>query len=491
MKPLSRGVLGASIAAVIGWTVWAADPGAHSTATDPFAQSPLEWQVPDEKLVEPFAEQQPITFVNRAQNLKDWEALPKFWNETTEKVLDPTTNRMIERKAVKLKVPLGLARNPAIPASNPLTVSKWKLGKELYFETALSANNSMSCATCHDPGKGYTDQAKFSAGILGKLGGMSAPTVINSAFHAHQFWDGRAASLEDQAQGPVQNALEMFDGQGDAWVKAVQRLRAMPEYVKQFQKVFGTLPTRDAVAKAIAAYERTVVAANSIYDRAEVAMRTRVEEEEGNKFELTAKDFATALKAAFAAKDTHALKALQLDVAKDADKVPAIAERINAGRVLYFGKARCSNCHIGDNFTDNEFHNLGVGAVNGKLTVGALGRFASLPTGAKDPIALGAFKTPTVRGLLDTAPYMHDGSEATLEAVIDFYDRGGNVNPHLDVRMRDFDAEQAAAKLGKPAVIPLKLKLSASEKADLVLFLRALQGDPVDATVADAKWLPK
>jgi cytochrome c peroxidase len=331
---------------------------------------------------------------------------------------------------------------------------------------------------------------------------MSAPTVMNSAFHRLQFWDGRASSLEDQAQGPVMNDVEMFAGGEHAWPKAVYRVRKKGDYTERFRKVFGTDPTRDGIAKAIATYERTVLNGNSVIDRAELAMRKRVDEEETGKYEFKPADFAKVLKAAFASKDVNALGALNLDPAKDAGKVAELAASLANGRVLFFGKARCNSCHVGDNLTDNDFHNLGVGSKDGVVPVALAGRYASLPTGQKEPSRWGAFKTPGVRGLLKSGPYMHDGSEKTLEQVVDFYDKGGNANEYLDVKMRDVEAEMAyrvsqekgtpysgpEVKLfgkSKTPVVPLPLKLTPQEKKDLVLFLRALEGEPVAPVVAD------
>ena len=467
----------------------------------------FEWQMPNEAWRTPFAEERPIVFVNRGENAAAWDKLPGFWNEATEQGIDPRTGRTVTRHTIRIKVPLGLNANPPVPPENPMTVAKWALGKRLYFDTVLSSDGTVSCASCHDPRKGFTDNSPVSSGIRGLKGGVSAPTVYNAAYHALQFWDGRAASLEDQAQGPVQNPVEMFDGAGHAWNKVVARLRARPHYVKQFRAVFGTDPTRDGVAKAIAAYERTVLSGNSIHDRADLAMRKRVEAEETGKLELKPKDYESVLRVAFAARDVPALKALGLDVARDAGRVAEVAAGIDRGRVLFFGKARCTSCHVGDNFTDNQFHNLGVGVRDGKLPVGELGRFGSQPTGHKNPELLGAFKTPTLRHLLGTAPYMHNGSEGTLEAVVEFYDRGGNANEYLDVKMRDYEAEKAytLARLAKKPykgspvpvfgperkpVVPLRLNLTPAEKKDLVLFLRALQGDPADPVVADPQRVP-
>jgi cytochrome c peroxidase len=463
-----------------------------------------EWQVPRERWKMPFKDEQPIYFVNRSQAAAEWDKLPHFWNETTENAVDPKTGGKVMRKAVKIKVPLGLTVNPPVPVENPMTVAKWKLGKQLYFSEMLSSDATVSCATCHDPKLGFTDRSPVSTGIRGNKGGVSAPTVYNSAYNTLQFWDGRAASLEDQAQGPVMNPLEMFDGDGHAWNHAVERLRRNEKIVHQFHAVFGTDPTRDGVAKAIAAYERTVLSGNALHDRADLAMRNRVEDEGSGKYEIKAKDYETVLLAAFDAKDKPALEALGLDVEKDRAKAAETAKSINNGRALFFGKARCNGCHIGDNFTDNQFHNLGVGVKDGQLPNTGWGRFAAQATGHKNADAIGAFKTPTLRQLLATAPYMHDGNEKTLEEVVDFYDRGGNANEFLDTKMRDTDAEKAYAlsqrnstpykgaevkvfgKDEKP-IAPLKLNLTPQEKRDLVMFLRALQGDPADPIVSDRR----
>jgi cytochrome c peroxidase len=437
-------------------------------------------------------------------NMPEWEKLDKFWNPATEEVLAPDGSK-VTRKIVKIKVPLGLSSNPPVPAENPMTAQKWLLGRKLYYDTLLSSDGTVSCATCHDPNKGFTDQANFSTGIRGNKGGMSAPTVFNSAYNTFQFWDGRASSLEDQSQGPVQNALEMFDGDGHAWKRCVKRLRERPEYTEQFKAVFGTPPTRDAVAKAIATFERTVLSGNSLQDRAEAAARKRVAEKGVGEPTPRAADYSRILKEAFTAKDAYALKALNLDPEQDADKVPEIAKRLANGRELFHGKARCNSCHVGDNWTDNVFHNLGVGAKDGQIPPSQAGRWAALPTGHKDPSLYGAFKTPSLRHLLGTAPYMHDGSEKDLLAVIELYDKGGIVNPYLDIRMRDEDAERAwlAAKAagtkyegpqafvynGVP-IIPRKLGLTMQEKQDLILFLQALQGDPVEPLVANSTLTP-
>src|SRR5262249_35407185 len=179
---------------------------------------------------------------NRAQMPAEWDRLPAFWNEVTEKIADLVTGALVERKAVKIKVPLGLQQNPPVPAENPMTVAKWELGKKLYFDAILSSDGTVSCASCHDPRRGYTDQAAVSTGIKGSKGGISAPTVLNAAYSPLLFLDGRALSLEDQAQGPPQNPREMFDGEGHAWQKVVRRVRQQPDYRHPFQPPSPTYP---------------------------------------------------------------------------------------------------------------------------------------------------------------------------------------------------------------------------------------------------------
>jgi cytochrome c peroxidase len=298
-------------------------------------------------------------------------------------------------------VPTGL-KKPAVPADNPVTDAKVELGKALYFDARLSADHTVSCATCHDPKKGWTDQAPVSTGIRGQKGDRSAPSVLNSAYYDKQFWDGRAPSLEEQAKGPIQNPIEM----GNTHDAAVATLKAIPGYAPLFEKAFGSPEiTIDRVAQAIASFERTVLTGNAPYDR-------------------------------FEAGDKKALS--------------ASAQR---GLKLFFGKANCSVCHTGFNFSNSDFHNIGVGMQTENPDLGR-------EKETKDIAHRGAFKTPTLRNLADTAPYMHDGSEKTLESVVAYYNKGGFANPHLDKQM-------------KP------LNLTKKEQKDLVSFLRSLNGDKV------------
>lgn len=330
-----------------------------------------------------------------------------------------------QEEPLEIKVPRGLmplTPNAVVPAYNLVTRAKVELGKQLFFDPRISRNGTVSCATCHNPEKGWTDQLPASVGILGQVGSRSAPTVQNSVYGRTMFWDGRAPSLEAQAQGPIQNKIEMGD---QSYEEIILRLRRIKAYRQQFRNVFGTDITLDALAKALAAFERTVLTGNSPYDR------------------YTGGDF-TAL--SDSQKRGMVLFGLRLD-SDDAFKTDAVLK-----------KANCTSCHVGANFTDELFHNLGVGWDERTGRFKDLGRWAVAPIGAKNPNEIGAFKTPTLRDLTRTAPYLHDGSEATLVKVVEFYDRGGNANPYLDKDMK-------------------KLELTAQERADVVEFLKALTGE--------------
>ncbi|MCI0377167.1 MAG: c-type cytochrome [Gemmataceae bacterium] len=301
--------------------------------------------------------------------------------------------------------PLGLP--PVIwPEDNPYTPEKAELGRLLYFDKRLSSDGSVACATCHNPANGFTDGAAVSTGIKGQKGGRSAPTVINRAYSLAQFWDGRAATLEDQAKGPIANPIEMTsDADAAAAHRAcVERLRAVPGYVERFDKVFGTREfTIDHVAKAIATFERTVLSGNAPFDRYKAGDKTAMSEEQVR------------------------------------------------GMKVFFDKATCDRCHIGFNFTDGSYENIGIGMDKPEPD---LGRFLI----TKREKEKGAFKTPTLREIEHTAPYMHDGSLKTLEDVVEHYDKGGIKNPNLHERI-------------KP------LNLTKQDKADLVSFLKALSGE--------------
>src|SRR5262245_52984365 len=161
-----------------------------------------------------------------------------------------------------LKVPLGLKPVP-VPADNPLTMEKVELGKQLYFDSRLAGDETVSCASCHDPKKGWSNGTPFATGVRNQVGGRSAPTIINAAYSELQFWDGRAHRLEGQALGPIQNPIEMDHKLEDC----VAKLNKIPGYRDQFRKIFGTDVTPENIAKAIASFERTVLSGNAPFDK--------------------------------------------------------------------------------------------------------------------------------------------------------------------------------------------------------------------------------
>lgn len=302
-----------------------------------------------------------------------------------------------------LHLPLGLEEDGlVIPEDNPLTKEKVALGKLLFFDRRLSANNTIACASCHVPALAFTDGQPVSTGIHRQQGGRSAPTAINRVFGSLQFWDGRAATLEAQSIGPFINPVEHGFASHD---ELVAKVKTIAGYQPLFERAFGPGPvTLDAIGKAIASFQRTLLSGNSDYDRFTL----------GN--------------------DEQALSA-----------------NAQNGLRVFVSKGQCLRCHSGSNFTDERFHNLGVGWDQDHIDVG---RYAV----TNDPKDLGAFKTPSLREIARTAPYMHDGRFATLRQVIDFYNQGGISNPQLD-----------------PGIKPLNL--TEQEMEDLVEFLRSLNGE--------------
>jgi cytochrome c peroxidase len=297
------------------------------------------------------------------------------------------------------KVPAGLP--PLIwPANNPYTAEKVELGRYLYFDRRLSADSTVSCASCHDPNHGFTDGAASSTGIRGQKGNRSAPTIVNRAYSLAQFWDGRAGTLEDQAKGPMANPIEMGNSH-DAIVASLGKLQG---YHAMFAKAFGSEEIDiDRIAMAIACFERTVLSGNAPYDK----------HKRGIKNALTASQVR--------------------------------------GMSVFFDKAMCDKCHEGANFTLNSYANLGVGTDKPEPDVG---RYAV----THNPRDWGVFKTPTLREIEHTSPYMHDGSLKTLDDVVEFYNKGGIPNKNLDANI-------------KP------LHLSDQEKKDVVAFLMSLSGE--------------
>ena len=275
-------------------------------------------------------------------------------------------------------LPSGLDLYLPVPEDNALTPEKVRLGRALFFDPILSRDGSLSCATCHELERAFTDGRPVSRGVFDRVGTRNAPTLVNRAYGESQFFDGRASSLEEQAILPIQSPKEL-----DLRLEeALARLRGDAEYPELFRTAFGRAPDVDGLAKALASYVRTIVAGGSPVDwylRGERGAITELEEK---------------------------------------------------GLRVFQGKGRCSACHIGPNFTDERFHNTGVAWQDGELL--DPGRFAI--TG--DESERGAFKAPSLREIARTAPYMHDGTLATLEDVIEFYDRGGNPNPYLDAQIR-------------------------------------------------------
>jgi cytochrome c peroxidase len=336
-----------------------------------------------------------------------------------------------------VELPKGLAAGAAgiqIPADNPLTRAKIELGRQLYFDPRLSADGSLSCADCHHPDSGYARDTQFGVGIFGQTGNRNSPASYNRILSAAQFWDGRAASLEDQAIGPIANPIEM----GNTHDVCVQTVRKVEGYQFQFDKVFGDGVTIENIGKAIASFERALVTCPSPYDFYEPlrALQTR---------------FAEDLQ------DLDALKEDDPDLYDDylaalkASQANPISESAQRGRELFFSdRVGCTACHAGANFTDEQYHNLGVGMDQPEPD---LGRFV-VTRQDKDR---GAFKTPTIRNVALTAPYMHDGSQKTLEEVVEWYAKGGHANPWLSDKVK-------------------KLDLTAQEKKDLVEFMKPCTG---------------
>lgn len=295
--------------------------------------------------------------------------------------------------------PLGLDLYRPEPADNPASPAKVRLGRRLFRDRLLSRDRSIACVDCHQPKRAFTDGRARAVGVYGRKGPRSAPTLINRAWGESFFWDGRTSTLEEQVLKPVEAAAEM-DLSLD---EAVERLGANRRYRKDFAAVFEEEPNAADLARALAAYVRTILAGDSPYDRYLVG------------------------------------------------KPSALSERELAGLKLFRGKAGCVICHAGPNLSDEQFHNTGVAWRDG----GYLDEGRAIVTlRAEDR---GKFKTPTLREVSRTAPYMHDGSLAKLEDVVGFYNRGGRHNPHIDPKLRP-------------------LGLTDDEKSTLASFLRSLTG---------------
>jgi len=346
--------------------------------------------------------------------------------------------------------PLGLPRVP-VPDDNPVTTENVQLGRKLFFDRRLSANNTVSCAMCHIPEQGFAqNELRRPVGIEGKSVRRNAPTIYNTAYLERLFHDGREISLENQVWSPLLAANEM----GNVSIGAViERIRSLDDYQAQFQTAFGRGPDMQTIGMALASYERVLVSANSPFDR--------------------------------------------WFFGKDEASVSASAKR---GFEIFRGKGRCIACHTVDEdhalFTDSRFHNTGIGyfatmrpgdtEFDVPLAPGRTERVQSdllKTTGSQSFSDLGRYevtgrpddrwhyRTPSLRNVALTAPYMHDGSLTTLRDVLLFYNRGGVPNELLD-----------------PLVTPLAL--SDAEIGDLLEFLHSLTGSNVHTLVSDAHAAP-
>ncbi|MGO9847145.1 MAG: cytochrome-c peroxidase [Methylocella sp.] len=350
-----------------------------------------------------------------------------------------TSDTSAKLAPLKPTLPLGISSQlyalTVAPGQEP-TAQLAALGDKLFDDKRLSVDDTVACKTCHDPTKGFTDHrgnSATSAGVQDKHGQRNAPTILNAMFQASQFWDGRSPTLEEQAKLPILNPVEMGQKTPEDVVAKVAKI---PEYSDAFKTLFGREPTYDDIAAAIAAFERTKYSGNAPFDR-------------------------------FLAGNPQ-----------------AISDQAQRGWALFQGKGRCSSCHafnvVSPLFSDQKFHNIGIAAHVknfSELARNALGILKSGDTKqidelalqtsyselgrflvTKNPADIGAFKSETLRNIGVTAPYMHDGSLATLFDVVDHYNKGGVPNPFLDGGMQ-------------------RLALSEAEIDDLVAFLFTLTDD--------------
>ena len=301
------------------------------------------------------------------------------------------------RPELAVSVPLGLDAIITVPEDNPITPEKAALGRHLFTDPILSLDRTRSCASCHRLDAAFADSARVSPGIRGRRTTRNAPTLLNRAYGSSFFWDGRAPSLEHGVLLPIEDPNEL----ALPMPRLLARLRADARYRARFRRAFPEEEiSATTVGRALATYVRTLRSGDTPVDRY---------------------------------------------VAGDSAALTADARR---GRGVFLGKGGCADCHSGPTFTDERFHNTGIAV--GTTDVG---RYAV----TRDSADRGRFKTPTLREIVLTAPYMHDGSLPTLERVVEFYDGGGKANANLD-----------------PDIRPLRL--TAAEKSDLLAFLRALGG---------------
>ncbi|MBS4166729.1 Methylamine utilization protein MauG [Neochlamydia sp. AcF65] len=292
----------------------------------------------------------------------------------------------------KLTLPYGLPEIPW-PKDNPYHAKKAELGRLLYFDTRLSSDGTVSCASCHAPSECFSDRRPVSIGIKGRYGSRHSMTIINSAYQPLLFWDGRAKTLEEQSKGPIANPKEMTlaDNPHEAHWQCQERVKNIAGYRLLFKEVFNNEEcTIDDIAKALSTFERTLLSGNSPYDRY--------------------------------------IKG---------DKSAMSTEQVN-GYQVFLSKG-CIDCHHGVNFSSGDFANIGIGMASSKPD---LGRY-EITKKDKD---WGAFKVPILREIVSNHPYMHDGSLKTLEEVIEYYDKGGTPNPNLHPLMKPLQLKEEEKK---------------------------------------------
>jgi len=303
-------------------------------------------------------------------------------NPLTAAPLSAATIELEQRPSNALVIPLGLDLYMPVPADNPLTAEKIDLGQRLFNDRRLSRDGSISCQSCHEPARAFSDGRAAPVGVFGRTGNRNSPALINRGYGRTFFWDGRSPSLEDQVLKPIQDPREMDLTLDQAAARV--GLDAV------------------TISRALASYVRSILSGDSPYDR-----------------------FVNGDRSALSADEQRGLQ-------------------------VFRGKGDCEVCHAGPTFSDEELHNTGI-AWRPSTRSGQGGALADRGAGQ------GNFKTPTLREVARTAPYMHDGSLQTLEGVVDFYDRGGRPNPNIDPE-------------------PHPLRLSVEEKQALVAFLKSLSG---------------
>ena len=372
-------------------------------------------------------------------------------NDLTVQALTIDRKKPVSSKPIDLlqsinSPPLGLPVVP-VPEDNAVTLAKIDLGRKLFFDRRLSLNKTISCAMCHVPQQGFSsNEMKTAVGIEGRTVNRNSPTIYNVAYHTTLFHDGRETTLEQQVWSPLLAQNEMANPSIGFVLKTI---KSSADYAGLFEQAFGKMPGMETVGMALASYQRTLISANSKFDQWQFG------------------------------KNNHAMSATE-----------------KKGYDIFVGKGGCVNCHVISDkyalFTDNGFHNTGIGFAESmqttpdkhkiqlapgvftevdadivdsvsESTANDLGRYAV----TLDPSDRWKYKTPSLRNIALTAPYMHNGSFETLQQVVAFYNKGGVTNPEID-----------------PLIKPLKL--DATEQANLVAFLRALTGDNVDKIVTDA-----